>query len=323
MSVRFELMTNQQNLELKLTSPRIDDVETLLVRVPYAMRRLIRDLESQDFFHQLSDEMETQLQAFTLMQMPASSLDRLLLTVAALSSTLSTCFGGTAASLDLNHGDDEVVLALTNAQPVERFSLLFATSFIHSLTVQKALETRFSQLLELARLYFLGDYSLTDPKDPEVESAFLPESLNSFVNFLHAEPWQINNLLTKILLVEDNPQLAEIFCDMLSSHGYVVAIASDGLEGLERCEHEQFDLILSDIQMPHLNGMGFLRMLRDLGRSTPMIMMTSYSTVWTREEVLRHGAFDLLIKPFTLEELLDCVYRTLIAQPGVFESPGK
>ena len=54
-----------------------------------------------------------------------------------------------------------------------------------------------------------------------------------------------------------------------------------------------------------------------------MIMMTSYSTVWTREEVLRHGAFDLLIKPFTLEELLDCVYRTLIAQPGVFESPGK
>jgi CheY-like chemotaxis protein len=310
--VHFNLKSDSQKLTLELQSTSDKPVVILLEQVPQDLSSMLKGLEFHDFYGQLLLDLETQRAAFAFMRSTKSALAELSHQIVSLSNALVHRFGGAPADVHLQHENGRASIEYFCTTAAQRFSFLFASSFYHSLKWKKRKRKRFSQLLDLARLYFLGDYSLDAKLAGEREDPYLPESLNSFVNFLHAESWQVKHLLTKLLLVENNAQLAEIYSDMLSSYGYVVSVAGDGLQALDRCDQEHYDLILSDIQMPKLNGLGLVKVLRELGETTPIILLTGYASLWKEKEVLQQGATDFLEKPIDLENLLQCVCNNLL-----------
>jgi DNA-binding response OmpR family regulator len=108
----------------------------------------------------------------------------------------------------------------------------------------------------------------------------------------------------KLLVVEDQTDLREILSRRLSEEGYVVDAAEDGEQALTMLEFTQYDLIVLDIMIPHINGLDLLRHIRANGGQTPVLLLTARDAVSDRVEGLDAGADDYLIKPFSFEELL-------------------
>jgi two-component system response regulator ArlR len=107
----------------------------------------------------------------------------------------------------------------------------------------------------------------------------------------------------KILLVEDEKQMA-MFIEMELNHeGYKVDIAYDGREGLKKVEDNHYNLILLDIMIPSLNGIEVCRRIRQFSM-VPVIMLTAKSDISDKVMGLDVGANDYLTKPFAIEELL-------------------
>ncbi len=114
---------------------------------------------------------------------------------------------------------------------------------------------------------------------------------------------------TKILVVEDDNSLCEALLDTLSTSGYEAVSASDGKRALSLIEKEQFDLIISDIQMPNMDGTNLLKKITNSGINTPVMLMTAYASVEQAVEAMRYGAVDYLVKPFEAEVLVNMVER--------------
>ena len=108
----------------------------------------------------------------------------------------------------------------------------------------------------------------------------------------------------KILMVEDEPQLAAQVQRALVRAGHEVAHADSGPGGLERARAEHFDLVLLDVNLPGCSGFEVLHALRDGGLPVRVMMLTSQGEVEDRVAGLRSGADDYLTKPFAVEELL-------------------
>lgn len=108
----------------------------------------------------------------------------------------------------------------------------------------------------------------------------------------------------RILIVEDNQQLAEQIKDSLEQELYVVDVAHDGEEGWFLGDTETYDAVILDLGLPKMDGMSLLRKWREAANPVPVLIVTSRDT-W-REKVtgLRAGADDYLAKPFEIEELL-------------------
>jgi two-component system OmpR family response regulator len=108
----------------------------------------------------------------------------------------------------------------------------------------------------------------------------------------------------RVLIVEDNAELARQVKSTLAHERFVVDIAGDGVEGLFLAETEPYDTIILDLGLPRLDGLSLLQRLRSSGNEVPVLILTSRDT-W-REKVagLRAGADDYLAKPFEFEELL-------------------
>ncbi|MBQ8569639.1 MAG: response regulator transcription factor [Oscillospiraceae bacterium] len=107
----------------------------------------------------------------------------------------------------------------------------------------------------------------------------------------------------KILIVEDELQLARFVELELSHEGYIVGKAGDGRTGLEMAESGEYDLVLLDIMLPELNGLEVLRRLRR-SSDIPVIMLTARDAVMDKVSGLDMGANDYMTKPFAIEELL-------------------
>jgi two-component system, chemotaxis family, chemotaxis protein CheY len=135
----------------------------------------------------------------------------------------------------------------------------------------------------------------------------------------------MENDLRTLLVVDDAPSVREMVRLVLSLDGYRVIEASDGLEALEQLEQEEVDLVLSDINMPRLDGQGLVRALRQ--RPTPQanrLPIIMLSTV-RREERPPMDVQGWLLKPFNRHQLLEAVNQQLglsvSAQPNLFELP--
>jgi CheY-like chemotaxis protein len=116
-----------------------------------------------------------------------------------------------------------------------------------------------------------------------------------------------------ILVVEDDDILLNILCDTLEEFGCDVARASNGAEAVEILKDTPFDVIISDIKMPEMDGLSLLETLRDMEIYTPVVMMTGYSEY--KEGRINHaGGVVLLEKPFTREKLKELFdeYITLL-----------
>lgn len=109
--------------------------------------------------------------------------------------------------------------------------------------------------------------------------------------------------MKKILLIEDEPQIARFVQLELTHEGYDVSIAHDGRDGLEVFKAHPFDLVLLDIMLPSLNGIEVLRRIRQQS-SIPVIMLTARDSVMDKVSGLDSGADDYITKPFAIEELL-------------------
>lgn len=120
----------------------------------------------------------------------------------------------------------------------------------------------------------------------------------------------------RILVVEDNHEVARQLKDTLEEEFFVVDIASDGEEGWFMADTETYDAIILDLGLPKLDGLTVLQRWRDQGNQVPVLILTSRDT-W-REKVagLRAGADDYLAKPFQLEEVLARIEALLRRSSG-------
>jgi len=109
--------------------------------------------------------------------------------------------------------------------------------------------------------------------------------------------------MNRILVIEDEVNLARFVELELQHEGYETATADNGRSGLEAALDEDYDLILLDLMLPELSGLEVARRLRE-AKNTPIIMMTARDSVIDRVSGLDYGADDYVVKPFAIEELL-------------------
>lgn len=116
---------------------------------------------------------------------------------------------------------------------------------------------------------------------------------------------------TKILLVEDEQLLRESLAQLLGEEGYQVVQAGDGKAGYDAVIAEPFDLVLTDIRMPVMDGITLLKHLQQVIPQTPVIVITAFGTVESAVSAMRMGAADYLLKPVQFEDVLIRVKRAL------------
>src|SRR5512142_2123636 len=116
----------------------------------------------------------------------------------------------------------------------------------------------------------------------------------------------------RIFVVDDEEAIREIVSSMLTSAGYACTQAGSGLQALEILSAgSQFDLLLSDLMMPELDGLGLLERVKERYPDMPVIMVTAVHDISVALGAIRNGAYDYLLKPFEREQLLAIVRRAL------------
>ena len=118
-------------------------------------------------------------------------------------------------------------------------------------------------------------------------------------------------MVKKILLVEDDKKISELVKQSLVNEGYFVDQSFDGESGYYKIIEDQPDLVILDIMMPKMNGYKVCAKVREIGVTTPIIMLTAKSGEYDVEEGLDTGANDYLRKPFSTVELLARIRRLL------------
>lgn len=125
--------------------------------------------------------------------------------------------------------------------------------------------------------------------------------------------------MTKILIIEDDQRLAEIIRRGLEEHGYNTDIAYDGEMGLKLATSSVFELIISDLVLPGINGYDVCRKIRIKDKNTPILVLTALGTTDDKVEGFEAGADDYIVKPFEFRELLARV-KALLKRAGTNRS---
>lgn len=127
----------------------------------------------------------------------------------------------------------------------------------------------------------------------------------------------------KVLLVEDQHDIAANIWDYLERRGHEVDHCGDGASGLQRAMHGGFDAIVLDLGLPRLDGLELCRRLREAGRGVPVLMLTARDTLDDKLKGYAEGADDYMVKPFELRELearLRALYRIQYATDHVLSA---
>ena len=115
----------------------------------------------------------------------------------------------------------------------------------------------------------------------------------------------------KILVVDDELNMRLVLKALLNKEGYDVATASDGIEALKILKSGGVEVVVTDLKMPKLDGVGLLeRVIRDYP-STPVIIITAHGTIATAVDALKKGAFDYITKPFERDELKNIIHKAI------------
>ena len=127
----------------------------------------------------------------------------------------------------------------------------------------------------------------------------------------------------KILVVDNNRQLTDAIVEMLSRSGYLASGAYGGMEGIKRFQEGDFQLVVTDLKMPDVDGMDLLKTVKGIVAKVPVIVITGYGTVQRAVEAVKSGAYDFIEKPVDRGKLEIIVERalerhTLFRKIGVF-----
>jgi nitrogen-specific signal transduction histidine kinase/CheY-like chemotaxis protein len=111
----------------------------------------------------------------------------------------------------------------------------------------------------------------------------------------------------RCLVVDDDPQVRDMIRDMLLNAGHKVVLAVDGADGVEKFKAESFDVVISDLAMPRLNGLQLARICKGLRPTVPVVMLTGWGVLLTEDELAEHGVDEVLSKPVRMDQVLSTV----------------
>src|SRR5499426_1609201 len=120
--------------------------------------------------------------------------------------------------------------------------------------------------------------------------------------------------MSTILIVEDEPKMRRLLEISLGEEGHTVHTAQDAETGLKWFQREAIDLILTDLNLPGMNGLEFLQEAKRWNASVPVVVMTAYGTVETAVEAMKTGASDYVLKPFSMAEMRLVINKELDVQ---------
>ncbi len=115
----------------------------------------------------------------------------------------------------------------------------------------------------------------------------------------------------RMLVVDDEESIRDLLRLVLTGEGYSVVTANGGEEAIEYLEAQRFDLLITDLVMPTVNGVEVLRAARRIDPNYPVIVITGYPSVETVTELVRLGAGDYLTKPFNVDAVVATVAKLL------------
>lgn len=116
----------------------------------------------------------------------------------------------------------------------------------------------------------------------------------------------------RILVVDDEPNMLRLLKTILMDKtGYEVDTTNNPLEVRKLLEERPYDLVISDLKMPLVDGMDLIEIIKNLDSRLPIIIITAYGTMETAEEAVQKGAYDFITKPFRKETILITIKRAL------------
>ena len=118
----------------------------------------------------------------------------------------------------------------------------------------------------------------------------------------------------RILVVDDEKVIREILADFLTMEGYVVHAVEDGALALEELHKRSYNLVISDLKMPNMSGLELIQKISEESIPVITVIMTGFGTVETAIEAMKKGAYDYILKPFKVEEVIHIVQRGLDRQ---------
>lgn len=107
----------------------------------------------------------------------------------------------------------------------------------------------------------------------------------------------------RVLVIEDEKSMRDVLKILLEEEAYEVTSASDGEEGIELIKRDIFDVVITDIKMPKVNGFGVLKKAKEISPNTIVIMITAFGTTESAIEAMKQGAYDYINKPFKIDEI--------------------
>src|SRR3989442_2161638 len=144
---------------------------------------------------------------------------------------------------------------------------------------------------------------------------------------LSCRAWRKMKMKSRILLIEDDASIVGGLQKELQAEGYEVAVAQRGDHGLAQAKAQPFDVVITDLKMPGLSGLELVEQLHATKPKLPIIVVTAFGTTETAIEATKLGAYDYLLKPFDMAELLDLVEKAvacnrLMSEPVVMGEGG-
>jgi DNA-binding NtrC family response regulator len=122
-----------------------------------------------------------------------------------------------------------------------------------------------------------------------------------------------------ILIVDDEKNIRTTLATYIQSLGHTVETAADAETALDAVDRRDFDLVVSDVRMKGLGGLGLLRQIRERHRDAAVVLMTAYATVPQAVEAMRLGAYEYLIKPFSPDDVRLLINHVLDARRSELE----
>jgi two-component system response regulator PilR (NtrC family) len=117
--------------------------------------------------------------------------------------------------------------------------------------------------------------------------------------------------MTKILVVDDEQSMRDFLAIMLKKDGHDVVTAENGSDALKAIQAEIFDLVITDVKMPGVDGIGVLKTVKEISVDTVVLMVTAFATAETAVEAMKLGAYDYITKPFKVDEIKLIIRKAL------------